>query len=701
MRLRRGVMVMLLLVLMALAAPGWTQTLRFHRGNSGLVDNFVNRILILNGLPAVCTEGGLTIIHPDHLESWKRGELAFPDAGVSAAVFYNGRIWIGTNGKGLARFEENKWKSFATSDSGLGDNFVTALTVWGNRLLVGTREGLFFFDGLLWDKVILENGRPYVVSALLTMNSLVYVGSNRGLLRLENRAAPTLTSVNVPFPSRVTALAAENGILYAAHENGVISLPPSGAGQTWTLESRTGARIVDLIPNQGVLLVGTSRGLFAMKPDGSVRQASFAGMPAGASAITALVRGGGYIWIGLEGEGILRVSDHETVIEGHELAAAVGSRPSSETNVAPGETRSIGAPPVSGKTEPDGIKFSNVRVFAADDAHVPARPSAAPSNANAAPTLSSAPQGSSSVPGWGTIAAAPNGVAPDRVVVPAPPIVRTPAIVTPAATPTSRPAVSTSPRPAPTPVTPTSVPGWGTAAPPSGSPPLVIKAQTAAVPQPSTPVAPAPSSAGLPVGWGVVAGTAPQASPVSPPVVAPAISVGAAAPAHSTGVPGWGTAAAPAGSPPLRIVSPASPAPSANAAVIPAPVLANPSGALPGWGAVPTSPANAVSAGGGNLSSKDGDVPEIARMARPFSGQTVSWSRSVWPMMQRTCMACHTSGTGSYFPLADQGNVKAYFRREGMKRYDAAAQAGRGMSGVSPAADTQLLRTWVNGGMSE
>lgn len=70
-------------------------------------------------------------------------------------------------------------------------------------------------------------------------------------------------------------------------------------------------------------------------------------------------------------------------------------------------------------------------------------------------------------------------------------------------------------------------------------------------------------------------------------------------------------------------------------------------------------------------------------------------------MVVKKCLACHTSGSGKYFPLNDPRMVVGYFRKAGMGRYEQFAAEGGGMFGVVDPADTELLQIWVGEGCKE
>lgn len=189
---------------MGIEAPAQGIT-RFTRTNSGLIDNFVNQVADFNGVLAVCTQNGVTLIHADRFENWKRGENGFPDASVQAATVFGGRLWVGTQGRGVARLDDGRWKVFSKADSSLLDDFVTALQPLGNRLFIGAREGLCTFDGLLCEPVRFPGNAAPRVTCLARDGGGILAGTGAGRPGAGN-GFPRPGSLHFfPFPTEFSA----------------------------------------------------------------------------------------------------------------------------------------------------------------------------------------------------------------------------------------------------------------------------------------------------------------------------------------------------------------------------------------------------------------------------------------------------------------------------------------------------------------
>src|SRR5579863_1131962 len=145
----------------------------------GLVDKWVYTLTQdRDGALWFGTEGGVTRFDGRHWKSWTHKEGIGADPGkvkppevqalqympthhlgpqkpleynpnyvVSSAVDLQNRVWVGTLGGGLSRFDGKQWKTFTTQE-GLAGNVVHALKVDPQGFLwIGTDGGISRFDG--------------------------------------------------------------------------------------------------------------------------------------------------------------------------------------------------------------------------------------------------------------------------------------------------------------------------------------------------------------------------------------------------------------------------------------------------------------------------------------------------------------------------------------------------------------------------
>jgi hypothetical protein len=312
----------------------------------------------------VATPSGVTLVRPDRLESWRRGERGFPDAAARAVAVLGGQVWIGTHGHGLARLEGDRWRTFSQSDLGLPDNFVEALAVLGHRLFVGTREGLCAYNGLLCEPIPLPKAVPPAIRSLAADGAQVIVATALGAFRVTATNAVTPINLGVYPEPAVDAVAIENGTIFAAGEFGLVAIAPDGRRQMWGRDRFPTSRFHALWPTVGGnVLCGTARGLFLARAGGAVEEIPLPEV-AGPVPVMALARSGGAFWVGTGGMGLLRLPNEPGA--GATPAALAGT----------------GAPPPSGS-----VPLRDVVIFSPPGLANPTRSaagaaSAAPSEGN-------------------------------------------------------------------------------------------------------------------------------------------------------------------------------------------------------------------------------------------------------------------------------------------------------------------------------
>lgn len=282
----------------------------FSRSNSTLIDNYINRLTQFNGFPVACTENGLSIVHPEGFENWRRGENGFPDASVRTAVNFNGQLWIGTYGKGLARLEEGKWKTFNRSNSGLIDDFVSCLLVQDTKLFIGTREGLCIYNGISWVNVALVEGRPVEINSLTIVGNSVLAGTTRGIYRISDASSPIPVDLGISPTPWITAMDSNKGYLFIGFESGLLGILPDGTKLLWGSEKAGTGKIFDIVATENGALCATAHGLFLALLDGGFSPIEF-GEKSGILDLpaTALVKISNVWWMGYWGSGITRIPD--------------------------------------------------------------------------------------------------------------------------------------------------------------------------------------------------------------------------------------------------------------------------------------------------------------------------------------------------------------------------------------------------------
>ncbi len=107
------------------------------------------------------------------------------DTWVTCLEVWRGCLWIGTFSGGLCKYEKGNWEHFRAADVLPGDR-INCLA-HGDRLYVGTLEGLCSYDGRTWQTYGREAGLPSEVIQSLQLSSdgaTLWVGTPAGLARV-------------------------------------------------------------------------------------------------------------------------------------------------------------------------------------------------------------------------------------------------------------------------------------------------------------------------------------------------------------------------------------------------------------------------------------------------------------------------------------------------------------------------------------
>ena len=131
--------------------------------------------------------------------------------------------WFGTAG-GANLFQDSNWTSFTEAD-GLAGSDIHALAIDSqNRVWIGSRTGLSIWTGSAFFNLTTDNGLPSDdISSLLNAGDLVWIGTDKGLLRFQDNQLQVFNTGNIDLPSNViTALALDSdGSLLIGTEEGL------------------------------------------------------------------------------------------------------------------------------------------------------------------------------------------------------------------------------------------------------------------------------------------------------------------------------------------------------------------------------------------------------------------------------------------------------------------------------------------------
>jgi pimeloyl-ACP methyl ester carboxylesterase len=122
-----------------------------------------------------------------NLQTFRQSNSGLTADQVSAlAIAPDGAVWVGTETRGLARFDGRRWLAFSKKD-GLAGDFVNAVTDGPDgRVWVGTEDGLSVLDGLRGRIFTTADGLPdrRVRAVAVGPDGMVWVGTPRGAARL-------------------------------------------------------------------------------------------------------------------------------------------------------------------------------------------------------------------------------------------------------------------------------------------------------------------------------------------------------------------------------------------------------------------------------------------------------------------------------------------------------------------------------------
>jgi diguanylate cyclase (GGDEF)-like protein len=154
-----------------------------------------------------------------------------------------GRLWLGTEGHGAARFETQtgrvEW--FGNSRGLTGDSPYTLLLDRENRIWAATLTGLFVADlKNLQFRPVKEIPAVFSVAVIEAANGEIWVGSSKGLFRLAGGQWRSLTTKDGLSHDEVLSLAADNnGDIWAGYQfaSAIDRIRPSGHGFTITRDA--------------------------------------------------------------------------------------------------------------------------------------------------------------------------------------------------------------------------------------------------------------------------------------------------------------------------------------------------------------------------------------------------------------------------------------------------------------------------------
>jgi len=197
--------------------------------------------------------------------------VAVRDSVTVMALDASERLWVGTV-SGLWRRNNGKWRRYTAvsddEDGVLPSDRITAVAVSKiGGVAVGTDRGLAVMKDLEWHMLTGEDGLPDAyVTSLAFVGDKLYIGTHNGLAvkSIDNSVTRFDTSSGL-LSLGVTALFADSkGRLWIGGDNGITIYTPSA--RTWTRYKFPGSTVYSFAEQSGgVVWIGTNKGVITYK----------------------------------------------------------------------------------------------------------------------------------------------------------------------------------------------------------------------------------------------------------------------------------------------------------------------------------------------------------------------------------------------------------------------------------------------------
>ncbi len=234
--IRRSILGLLFIHAWVIAGLGQNIT-SFSTQNSPLPFNTVRCIEVQNSIVWAGTDAGLAKYENNMWEVFTSSNSPLSSDDIRSLKGEGDSVlWIGTLQGGLFKFDGMNWINYNTSNSGLTDEFVRDIEIdQDNHIWLATTEGVFMFDRINWSHWSMQNNNLLsnnITCIKIGLNNQKYVGTiNGGVLYFDaDNLFNAFTIVNSGIP--------DNSILD-------IDLDPNG--QPWFISPAAG-----LVTDEGV-----------------------------------------------------------------------------------------------------------------------------------------------------------------------------------------------------------------------------------------------------------------------------------------------------------------------------------------------------------------------------------------------------------------------------------------------------------------
>ena len=254
----------------------------YNTGNSGLPDNYIRAIAIdTNGDKWISTwnsnsgnlayGNGVTKFDGTTWMTYNSSNSGLPDNDITAiTIDSNGDKWIGTMNGGVAKFNGSTWTVYTTSNSGLPSNSIQDIAIDANGdKWIGTwsNGGVAKFNGSTWTVYTTSNsGLPSnsIRAIAIDTNGDKWIGTGGGVAKFNGSTWTVYNTSNSGLPSNGIGVIAidNNGDKWIHTGGGLVKFN----GSTWTVYNTSNSGLPDnsiraiAIDNNGNKWIGSSYG---------------------------------------------------------------------------------------------------------------------------------------------------------------------------------------------------------------------------------------------------------------------------------------------------------------------------------------------------------------------------------------------------------------------------------------------------------
>ncbi len=228
----------------------------------------------------------------------------------------NGRLWIGTGGGGLVRYEGGAFTRLSVDDGMVGDTVHGLMEDSSGALWIGTTSGLSRFADGRFTNYTVADGLPHDYCRVVceAPNGQLWVGTSQGLSRLTGNRFETYTTEHGLPGSNIQAIrACSDGALWIGTNGTGLSRWKDGRFTNFDTEQGLSNGFVRAVheDRDGNLWVGTDEGISRWKNGKQTGQFP-RNLVAGRSVFDIHEDRAGHLWVGTT-DGLLRIGNGRCV----------------------------------------------------------------------------------------------------------------------------------------------------------------------------------------------------------------------------------------------------------------------------------------------------------------------------------------------------------------------------------------------------